>query len=222
MEVGKVIENVVIFGGIGAMAYLLLKKNPVIEQGATTKNFINGIEESEYKKLLAEGCAKNVAFSNNPAQIRECRRLQEKNELTDSLLDESVVNDYNSNTTPYTDMWNPPPIKSLNTCNELDNFIKSQSMKLQFFYSRPMDSRLPDWIGEQNEKAKAEAEAKFNKYNCRDKIEAVRTKTLVDLQTKGSIKAEETIVNKGFTEQKTYIILGALVLLTGFYVVVKK
>jgi hypothetical protein len=41
-------------------------------------------------------------------------------------------------------------------------------------------------------------------------------------ETKGSIKAEETIVNKGFTEQKTYIILGALVLLTGFYVVVKK
>jgi hypothetical protein len=35
-------------------------------------------------------------------------------------------------------------------------------------------------------------------------------------------KAEESVVGKGFAEQKTYIILGALVLLTGFYVVVKK
>jgi hypothetical protein len=219
MNAGKVIESVIIFGGIGAMGYLLLKKKPVVEEGATTKNFIDGIEESEYNKLLAEGCAKNVAFSNNLDEIMKCRRLQEKNELTDSLLDDSVVNDYNSNTRPLTNMWNPPPIKNLNTCNELDNFIKSQSMKLQYFYKSGF---FPKWIGEQNEKAKAEAEAKFNKYNCRDKIEAVRTKTLVDLQTKGSIKAEEAIVNKGFTEQKTYIILGALVLLTGFYVVVKK
>jgi hypothetical protein len=63
---------------------------------------------------------------------------------------------------------------------------------------------------------------KFNKFNCRDKIEAVRTRMLVDLQSKGSIKAEESVVGKGFTEQKTYIVLGALVLLTGFYIVVKK
>ena len=66
------------------------------------------------------------------------------------------------------------------------------------------------------------AREKFERFNCRDKIEAVRTRSLIDLQTQGSIKAEESIVKKGFAEQKTYIILGALVLLTGFYMVVKK
>jgi hypothetical protein len=217
MSAGKVIESVIIFGGIGAMAYLLLKKKPVVEQGATTKKFIDGVEESEYNKLKAKQCVKSATFMNDAYKLMECRKLQEKNELTDSLLSNSVVDDFNSNTRHFPSMFNPLPIKNLNTCNELDNFIMSQSQKLGLLYKH-----FPKSLQVQNEIAKAEAEAKFNKYNCRDKIEAERTKTLVDIQTKGSIKAEETIVNKGFTEQKTYIILGALVLLTGFYVVVKK
>jgi hypothetical protein len=68
----------------------------------------------------------------------------------------------------------------------------------------------------------ADIETKFNKFNCRDKIEAVRTRSLVDLQSKGSIKAEESVVGKGFAEQKTYIVLGSLILLTSLYVFVKK
>jgi len=215
MSAGKIVESVIIFGGIGAMAYLLLKKKSVVEQGETTKKFIDGVEESEYNKLKAKSCIKDALFTNDVDKLMKCRKLQEKNELTDSLLSESVVDDFNSNTKHYPSMVNPLPIKNLNTCNELDNFIILQSQKSKLYLN------FPKFI-EKNQIAKAEAEAKFNKYNCRDKIEAVRTKTLVDLQTKGSIKAEETIVNKGFTEQKTYIILGALVLLTGFYVVVKK
>jgi hypothetical protein len=44
MEAGKVIENVIIYGGIGAMAYLLFKKKPVVEQKVTKKVFLGGIE----------------------------------------------------------------------------------------------------------------------------------------------------------------------------------
>jgi len=44
MSAGKVIENVIIYGGIGAMAYLLLKKKPVVEQKATKKYFLYGVE----------------------------------------------------------------------------------------------------------------------------------------------------------------------------------
>jgi hypothetical protein len=68
----------------------------------------------------------------------------------------------------------------------------------------------------------ADLETKFNKFNCRDKIEAVRTRSLIDIQSKSSIKAEESVLGKGFKEQKAYIILGSLVLLTGFYIIVKK
>jgi hypothetical protein len=56
MSAGKVIENVIILGSIGAMGYLLFKKKPVIEQTPTTKTFIDGVEESEFKKKNAEYC----------------------------------------------------------------------------------------------------------------------------------------------------------------------
>ena len=102
-----------------------------------------------------------------------------------------------------------------NNCVELDllikklgdyNFNPTQYPVLYNFYTQ----------------LKADVDSKFNKFNCRDKIEAVRTRSLVDIQTKGAIKAEESILGKGFTEQKTYIALGSLILLTGLYVVVKK
>ena len=86
--------------------------------------------------------------------------------------------------------------------------------------ARGLKNYIP--IIETIKQAKLDSEAKFKKFNCRDKIEAERTKSLIEVQTKGDIKAEEKIVTKAFTEQKTYIILGGLVLLTGFYIMVKK
>jgi hypothetical protein len=232
MSAGKVIESVIIFGGIGAMAYLLLKKKPVVEQGATTKKFIDGIEESDYKKKEAEYCY-NVISTNTPLSVRfspsykaKCLSMQTFNELTEPLLDQSALQikaDYSTWDATTRHFYTPTGDIKANTCLELDLFIKEQGQSLPNLY-KLVAGGLPNYkpIIAITEKAKADAEAKFNKFNCRDKIEAERTKTLVDLQTKGSIKAEETIVGKGFTEQKTYIILGALVLLTGFYVVVKK
>jgi hypothetical protein len=212
MEAGKVIGNVIIFGGIGAMAYLLLKKKPVVEQTSTTKTFIGGIEESKRNKLYAKLCADSIAEGNSSGKdyVKGCLSIQEKNELTEPLLDQSALQPEKDDV-------------QANTCFELDLSIKSLNKRLISLYELG-GLGLPDYLGTTTgtERAKALAEAKFNKFSCRDKIEAVRTRTLVDLQSKGSIKAEETIVNKGFTEQKGYIILGALVLLTGFYAIVKK
>ena len=214
MEAGKVIGNVIIFGGIGAMAYLLLKKKPVVEQGATTKKLINGVEQSEYEKKNAEYCY-NIISTNTPLSVRfspayreKCLSMQTFNELTQPLVDQNALDE-----TLYIETHPSEALKThlytttgdikANNCLELDLIIKGKG--------KSTDSKY-----------RTDAEAKFNKFNCRDKIEALRTKSLVDLQTKGSIKSEESVLGKGFTEQKTYIILGALVLLTGFYVVVKK
>jgi hypothetical protein len=232
MEAGKVIGNVIILGGIGAMAYLLLKKKPVVEQGATTKKLINGVEQSEYEKKNAEYCY-NIISTNTPLSVRfspayreKCLSMQTFNELTEPLLDQSALQikaDYSTWDATTRDFYTPTGDIKANTCLELDLFIKERGQTLPNLY-KLAGAGLSNYkpIIAITEKAKADAEAKFNKFNCRDKIEALRTKSLVDLQTKGSIKAEESVLGKGFTEQKTYIILGALVLLTGFYVVVKK
>jgi hypothetical protein len=134
--------------------------------------------------------------------------MQTFNELTEPLVDQSALDEtlyisFHPWEAFKTHLYTTKGDIKANNCLELDLIIKGKG--------KSTDSKY-----------RTDAEAKFNKFNCRDKIEALRTKSLIDLQTKGSIKAEESILGKGFTEQKTYIILGALVLLTGFYIVVKK
>jgi hypothetical protein len=228
MEAGKVIGNVIIFGGIGAIGYLLFKKKPVIQQVALTKTLINGVEKSEYEKNKAKLCADAIGKGNWSRKdfIKDCVSLQERSELTEPLLDQSALQikaDYNTWDATTRDYYTPTGDIKANTCLELDFFIKTLEINLVNLYELAgagLKTYKP--IIAVTEKAKADAIAKFNKFNCRDKIEALRTRTLVDLQSKGSIKAEESVLGKGFVEQKGYIILGALVLLTGFYAIVKK
>jgi hypothetical protein len=233
MSASKVIENVVIFGGIGAMAYLLLKKKPVVIQKpivTTTitekgKGAVNEIDWTKgQRKLCADfimnksGVASTgVSFAN----YRSCNDIQEKNELNEHLIDLNVLSnkiDYNKLKSEqwnalYLDYFTQDGELKANTCLELDWLIKN------FGLAEVQSSAGSVGIKQQISKM---AREKFERFNCRDKIEAVRTRNLIDLQSQGSIKAEESIVGKGFAEQKTYIILGALVLLTGFYIVVKK
>lgn len=228
MSAGNVIGNVIIFGGIGAMGYLLLKKKPVVEQVAITKTLINGMEQSEYEKIKAKFCADSIGKGKWSGKdfIKNCVSLQERSELTEPLIDQSALQikaDYNTWDATTRDYYAPTGDIKANTCLELDFFIKTLEINLINLY-KLAGAGLTAYkaIIVVNEKAKADAIAKFNKFNCRDKIEALRTRTLVDLQSKGSIDAENSILKKAFTEQKGYIILGGLVLLTAFYIVVKK
>jgi hypothetical protein len=152
-------------------------------------------------------------------------------ELNKQLIDPDVINSLgawkcgNIQLSVCSRFYTPSGQIKANTCNELDKLPSALDSEIaQRIQLGGITNQLGKFkpIIDSLKQAKADAEAKFNKFNCRDKIEAERTKTLVDLQTKGSIKAEESIVGKAFTEQKAYILLGALVLLTGFYVLVKK
>lgn len=235
MESGRLINNIIIFGGIGAMAYLLLKKKPVVEQQATKKIFLNGVEikNKDYDEELIKLCRKSIgrvgdvqgAEWKTPSEelLKKCYGVEELTEVTEPLVDRSVLdlssapnNDKDLHLYGYSKFrkmyYTPSGDLRANNCVELDILMKE-----------PLSAYFPNDIIRNNyTQLRADVEGKFNKFNCRDKIEAVRTRSLVDLQSKGSIKAEESVVGKGFAEQKTYIILGALVLLTGFYVVVKK
>ena len=238
MESGRLINNIIIFGGIGAMAYLLLKKKPVVEQQSTKKIFLNGVEikNKDYDEELIKLCRKSIgrvgdvqgAEWKTPSEelLKKCYGIEELTEVTEPLVDRSVLdlssapnNDKDLYLYGYSKVrkmyYTPSGDLRANNCVELDVLMKSTGS----FYASPTQS---EYLNNFYSQLKADVEGKFNKFNCRDKIEAVRTRSLVDLQSKGSIKAEESVVGKGFTEQKTYIVLGALVLLTGFYIVVKK
>ena len=229
MEAGKVISNVIIFGGIGVMAYLLLKKKPVVEQKPTTTTIIDGVEEGKYKQDQAKFCSEAIFRGGNivtkPDVVKQCVSLQSGAELKEPLVDQSVLNlstNYASISWDASAMqyYTPTGDIKANNCIELDWVIKYVGQQIQGAYA----SNLPAYMNRISfyEKVKQDAEAKFKKFNCRDKIEAQRTKDFVDIQSKGDIQAEQSILTKSFTEQKTYIILGGLVLLMGFYIVVKK
>lgn len=69
---------------------------------------------------------------------------------------------------------------------------------------------------------KASYEINFNQYDCVNKIEEDRLKESANLITKASINQEKSVLDKSFITQKVYIGVGALVLITGLYIVLKK
>jgi hypothetical protein len=225
MSAGKVIGNVIIFGGIGAMGYLLFKKKPISTNQISKSKYIDeygnqlAIDTTQLKgRSLSQICIATKGgtevnsiqrvwfYEKDLPNIKQlCDNLPKtlKKEI-DQPLFETLTSGVNGEHIP-------------NTCSQIETEINVLNDRIQQKLRKLTVDETNFYVAQKNF-----FEDKFNKFNCRDKIEAQRTKDLVDLQTKGSIKAEEAIVNKGFTEQKGYIILGALVLLTGFYVVVKK
>jgi len=69
---------------------------------------------------------------------------------------------------------------------------------------------------------KSSYEIRFVQDKCRDKIEEDTLRESANLITKQSIKQEKSVLDKSFTTQKVYIGVGALVLLVGLYIVLKK
>jgi hypothetical protein len=69
---------------------------------------------------------------------------------------------------------------------------------------------------------KSSYEIRFVQDKCRDKIEEDRLRESANLITKQSINQENSVLDKSFTAQKVYIGVGALVLLVGLYIVLKK
>jgi hypothetical protein len=72
------------------------------------------------------------------------------------------------------------------------------------------------------ESRKNSYEISFAQDKCRDKIEEDRLRESANLITKASINQEKSVLDKSLTTQYVYIGFGALVLLTGLYIVLKK
>ena len=104
-------------------------------------------------------------------------------------------------------------------CVSLDLLIKSLRDKI-------ISERLKlkpdqDYLKALEERKNA-MESGFNVNNCSQKIEKVREIESALLLTKEAIKSEESVLPKNNNEQKIYIVAGALILLVGLYIIVKK
>ena len=230
MEAGKLIGNVIVFGGIGAIGYLLFKKQKPIDN-STSKN--------KYTDENGNPLAKDTTVYKGVKFLDICS-------ATNGGTKEAEIDIGDDNhTRVYFNKKDLPYIKDL--CDNLPLTLKSEldqelSSVPEFGFPhtpntcKGLDVRialLQNWILDEYKKnnplkasayemEKKHCEDKFNKFNCRDKIEAQRTNDVINTEVKGNIKAEQSIGKSSIKDQNTYIILGGLVLLTGFYVVLKK
>ena len=282
MNTKGLVQDVIIFFGIGGIAYLLLKKqttptlsaNTIAENLSTTcdnnlrsleyqKNNLN-YQNSSYGQLSRDDiqklqdkfdtdkknysnseCAKiepkpdpnydEIMYDHNrenagmlstycrksPNYLYDsCRNLEfrryGKNEISEDLISNTVLSSQD-----ILSLGNNYYSKSgdilANTCVDLDNQLSDVQVILESVY-KMNDSGMGSFY----EQIKKDTQAKFDKFNCRDKIEAKRTKDLVDLQSQGAILAEQSIIGSSFKNQNIYIAIGGLVLLGGLYVVIKK
>jgi hypothetical protein len=69
---------------------------------------------------------------------------------------------------------------------------------------------------------KGRLEGVFATYGCADKIEKLRQNESAVLITKTSIEQEKAVLKPSNTEQRIYIGAGALILLVGLFILVKK
>jgi hypothetical protein len=69
---------------------------------------------------------------------------------------------------------------------------------------------------------KGRLEGVFGTYGCADKIEKLRQNESAVLITKTSIEQEKAVLKPSNTEQRIYIGAGALILLVGLFILVKK
>jgi hypothetical protein len=104
-------------------------------------------------------------------------------------------------------------------CVTLDNTIKKLTDKIA---SETSKSNIDKAYIYALENYKMQRERDFTYNNCSQKIEKVKQIESGILITKEAIKSEEAIISKNNKEQKIYVGVGALILIVGLYIIVKK
>lgn len=106
-----------------------------------------------------------------------------------------------------------------NNCVSLDLLIKKVSDKL---VSERLKSNVDKFYVTALSEFKSAMENSFTQNRCSEKIEKSKQIESAILLTGQAIKSEESVIKKSNVEQKIYIGAGALILLVGLYIIVKK
>jgi hypothetical protein len=104
------------------------------------------------------------------------------------------------------------------SCVQLDKLIKDVRDRLVLERGRLGDEYYIRALVDQ----KSALEGIFSGYSCADKIETLRQNESAVLITKQAIEQEKTVLGQSNTEQKIYIVGGALILMVGLIILVKK
>lgn len=107
-------------------------------------------------------------------------------------------------------------------CIALDKLIKEYRDRRSDLLKQKLAGGVNQSLLDETQKLFNQSEDKFSKMNCRQKIEFLRYNETAVLDLEQAIKSEETVLGKNKREQNIYIGLGAIVLLTGFYILTKK
>lgn len=104
-------------------------------------------------------------------------------------------------------------------CVSLDLLIKKLGDRI---VSERLKPKQDQYYLQALEERKTAMERGFTINSCSEKIEKSRQIESALLLTKGAIKDEESVLPKNNVEQNIYIGVGALVLLVGLYIIVRK
>lgn len=111
---------------------------------------------------------------------------------------------------------------SVNTCKSIDEQIKSKTDLVAQFSKEVLEGKKNPITLKQLNLELLNQKNNFTKYNCKNLIEYERLAELGLLVTEKSAEQEKNILTKGYNEQYVYIGVGAVVLLAGLYVYMKK
>jgi len=116
-------------------------------------------------------------------------------------------------------MYTPTEIKD---CLLLDQTLKEYIVRKTYLLKQKVSGGVNQSLLNETLKLFYETEEKFTKTKCAKKIEYLRLNETAVLDLEQAVKSEASVLEKNKKEQNVYIALGGIVLLVGFYILIKK
>jgi len=108
-------------------------------------------------------------------------------------------------------------------CKDLDIQIKRVNERIATELMKSPSPDLPSKLYQDLLQAKKNAwEAMWDGKGCRDIIENIRLESMAVAETSSAIRQEKDVLGKSNKDQNIYIGVGAVVVLIGLYIVLKK
>ena len=116
-------------------------------------------------------------------------------------------------------MYTPKEIKD---CLLLDKTLKEYLVRKSDLLKQDANGGVNKSLLNETLKLFYETEEKFAKMKCAKKIEYLKLNETAVLDLEQAIKSEASVIEKNKKEQNIYIALGGIMLLTAFYILIKK
>lgn len=107
-------------------------------------------------------------------------------------------------------------------CLVVDEMLKKINQAIVSERNKKLAGKGNDYYINALVKRETDMKNYFAYSECRDKIEKLRLTESAKLITEQAIASEQQVLGKNYTEQTIYFGIGAVVLITGLYIILKK